>query len=226
MLQDTMSSSMPAWHAFASTSAAPACASSASRLFLPMAQCGPAGAAAMRCCTSCAHRHGRGSSCCQRLRAHNIPQNSQTCKSHASPSCMACCGAPKPGWLLLRRKPACGIEVLWQGRHSAVMIQRSCLRRSQGPAQAQAAQSNAAQFSCPKCRMEYSVCETPQEYRCMCNAVADPPWDPWILPHSCGGTCGRRLMPDCGHDCVLLCHPGPCPPCPRQVQIWRVASTA
>ncbi len=51
----------------------------------------------------------------------------------------------------------------------------------------------------------------------MCGKVVDPGFDPWLLPHTCGATCDRQLQPPCGHDCVLLCHPGPCPPCPRQV---------
>lgn len=33
------------------------------------------------------------------------------------------------------------------------------------------------------------------------------------MPHSCGEICGKQL--DCEHKCVLLCHPGPCPPCPQ-----------
>lgn len=47
--------------------------------------------------------------------------------------------------------------------------------------------------------------------------VSDPEWDPWRAPHSCGELCGRRLNEDgagCDHTCLLLCHPGPCPPCP------------
>ena len=36
----------------------------------------------------------------------------------------------------------------------------------------------------------------------------NPTFDPWCIPHSCGQQCGKRLNPDCGHDCLLLCHPG------------------
>ena len=36
----------------------------------------------------------------------------------------------------------------------------------------------------------------------------NPKFDPWSVPHSCGETCERGLDPDCGHSCLLLCHPG------------------
>ncbi len=34
-----------------------------------------------------------------------------------------------------------------------------------------------------------------------------------IVPHSCGEHCHKPLR--CEHSCKLLCHPGPCPPCPQ-----------
>ncbi len=36
----------------------------------------------------------------------------------------------------------------------------------------------------------------------------DPVFNPWYLPHSCGERCDKALVPQCGHSCVLLCHPG------------------
>ncbi|CAA6654762.1 unnamed protein product [Spirodela intermedia] len=57
----------------------------------------------------------------------------------------------------------------------------------------------------------------PRIYYCYCGKVENPPPDPWIVPHSCGEICGRSLRGDCGHHCLLLCHPGPCPPCPKLV---------
>eukprot|EP00795_Rhopilema_esculentum_P000964 gene964-10730_t len=45
----------------------------------------------------------------------------------------------------------------------------------------------------------------------------DPKFDPWTIPHSCGQKCAKMLTPICGHECLLLCHPGPCPPCPKTV---------
>jgi NF-X1-type zinc finger protein NFXL1 len=72
-----------------------------------------------------------------------------------------------------------------------------------------------ARWHCPKCRSEYSKSELPREYRCFCGKQVDPVNDPWLAPHTCGDKCERPLPGDCGHNCVLLCHPGPCPTCPQ-----------
>ncbi|XP_059151561.1 NF-X1-type zinc finger protein NFXL1-like [Physella acuta] len=71
---------------------------------------------------------------------------------------------------------------------------------------------------CPKCRHEYSQRESPTKYYCFCGKEENPKFDPWLVPHSCGGVCGRKLKPNCGHSCLLLCHPGACPPCPSIVK--------
>ena len=73
--------------------------------------------------------------------------------------------------------------------------------------------------SSPKCRTEFDRKDTPKRYYCYCRKEIDPQFDPWLIPHSCGQTCGKRLVPECGHICLLLCHPGPCPPCPKQVNV-------
>ncbi|XP_073001752.1 NF-X1-type zinc finger protein NFXL2 isoform X1 [Typha latifolia] len=72
-------------------------------------------------------------------------------------------------------------------------------------------------WPCPKCRLSYPKSLIPRSYLCFCGKVEDPVPDPWILPHSCGEVCGRSLSGNCGHSCLLLCHPGPCPPCPKLV---------
>ncbi|RRT48186.1 hypothetical protein B296_00046181 [Ensete ventricosum] len=82
------------------------------------------------------------------------------------------------------------------------------------PASAAAASSD---WPCPKCRLPYPRTQVPRSYLCFCGKVEDPPPDPWILPHSCGEVCDRPLRGQCGHRCLLLCHPGPCPPCPKLV---------
>eukprot|EP00079_Xenopus_tropicalis_P028320 XP_012823254.1 PREDICTED: NF-X1-type zinc finger protein NFXL1 isoform X1 [Xenopus tropicalis] len=74
-------------------------------------------------------------------------------------------------------------------------------------------------WPCPKCRYEYKRSETPSRYYCYCGKVEDPPLDPWLVPHSCGQVCEREFKPSCGHKCLLLCHPGPCPPCPKMVTV-------
>ncbi|CDQ92663.1 unnamed protein product [Oncorhynchus mykiss] len=81
-------------------------------------------------------------------------------------------------------------------------------------------------WPCPKCRYEYSPSQTPSRYVCYCGKVQDPPLDPWLLPHSCGLVCDRALNPACGHRCLLLCHPGPCPPCPKMVSVSCMCSKA
>ncbi|GAB1864395.1 NF-X1-type zinc finger protein NFXL1 [Camponotus japonicus] len=74
-------------------------------------------------------------------------------------------------------------------------------------------------WACPKCRMEYNQDQIPRSYECFCKKTINPPYQPWIIPHSCGETCGKLLQPECGHKCVLLCHPGPCPPCAKMVSV-------
>ncbi|KOC62472.1 NF-X1-type zinc finger protein NFXL1 [Habropoda laboriosa] len=74
-------------------------------------------------------------------------------------------------------------------------------------------------WACPKCRMEYGQDEIPHNYKCFCKKVINPPHQPWNIPHSCGEICDKLLQPECGHKCVLLCHPGPCPPCAKILSI-------
>lgn len=75
-------------------------------------------------------------------------------------------------------------------------------------------------WNCPKCRVEYPKNLIPKIYLCFCGKLENPPSDdPWVLPHSCGEVCGRSLKNDCGHRCLLLCHPGPCPSCPQLVTV-------
>ncbi|XVE52496.1 hypothetical protein DITRI_Ditri02bG0126600 [Diplodiscus trichospermus] len=76
-----------------------------------------------------------------------------------------------------------------------------------------------ATWNCPKCRSSYSKSQIPKSYLCFCCKLQDPPSDnPWILPHSCGEICNRPLPNNCGHFCLLLCHPGPCPSCPKSIK--------
>lgn len=73
-------------------------------------------------------------------------------------------------------------------------------------------------WQCPKCRRAYDREETPVEYRCWCGKESNPQHDGWTAPHSCGLQCEKELSPPCGHRCTLLCHPGPCLPCPVVVR--------
>lgn len=74
-------------------------------------------------------------------------------------------------------------------------------------------------WSCPKCRKEHKQADIPKEYTCFCKKMVDPPVDPWLMAHCCGSVCDKLLQPECGHHCVLLCHPGACPPCPQTIHI-------
>ncbi|RUP45771.1 hypothetical protein BC936DRAFT_147757 [Jimgerdemannia flammicorona] len=64
-------------------------------------------------------------------------------------------------------------------------------------------------WRCPGCQNTRSV--VPRDYDCFCGKVHTPEYNKYITPHSCGQLCGRRR--ECPHECVLPCHPGPCPPC-------------
>lgn len=76
------------------------------------------------------------------------------------------------------------------------------------------AKDGAGQLSC--------FCRHPFFTNCALDSIADAstqrscalPALALQAPHSCGNQCNRENA-GCGHPCVLLCHPGPCPPCPR-----------
>lgn len=69
-------------------------------------------------------------------------------------------------------------------------------------------------WRCPHCNKTHRQHEGPPVSRCFCGKYANPEFNPYITPHSCGDLCGRmRAGTDCPHPCNLPCHPGPCPPC-------------
>ncbi|KAH8324012.1 hypothetical protein KR074_006983 [Drosophila pseudoananassae] len=74
-------------------------------------------------------------------------------------------------------------------------------------------------WCCPQCRRDYLPADKPTQYNCFCGKEANPQAQPFLVPHSCGEICGKLLQPKCGHDCKLLCHPGPCPPCAQQASV-------
>ncbi len=67
------------------------------------------------------------------------------------------------------------------------------------------------QWRCPGCNLPKDV--LPKEYTCWCAKEINPKAIPGLPPHSCGNTCGKTRK--CPHPCELMCHAGPCPPCPR-----------
>jgi NF-X1-type zinc finger protein NFXL1 len=102
----------------------------------------------------------------------------------------------------------------WSRESSDRSALRAATRLPISPAHA----SDHSTWNCPKCRVQYSRSEIPKNYHCFCGKLQDPPSDPWVLPHSCGEICDRPLKHNCGHRCLLLCHPGPCPSCPKLVK--------
>lgn len=80
-------------------------------------------------------------------------------------------------------------------------------------------QQKTIKWCCPKCRTDYLPSEIPRDYVCFCKRELNPQNHPWLVPHSCGEICRKELTPNCGHRCVLLCHPGPCPPCPQIISV-------
>lgn len=101
----------------------------------------------------------------------------------------------------------------WARQCLDLQAARAVTRPSSNPTEPEAA------WNCPKCRSSYQKTKIPRRYLCYCGKEEDPPADnPWILPHSCGEVCERPLSNNCGHCCLLLCHPGPCASCPKLVK--------
>ncbi|KAM0053723.1 putative chromatin regulator PHD family [Helianthus debilis subsp. tardiflorus] len=75
--------------------------------------------------------------------------------------------------------------------------------------------SEGCNWGCPGCRSEQLMSSKDIRYVCFCGKRPDPPWDPYLTPHSCGEPCEKEIdsRSSCPHRCVLQCHPGPCPPC-------------
>lgn len=74
-------------------------------------------------------------------------------------------------------------------------------------------------WTCPNCNFSYAENNLPR-YTCYCGDIEEPPYDPLILPHSCGEYCDKLKNKDCKHErCTVLCHPGACPPCNISVSV-------
>ncbi|KAJ6760100.1 NUCLEAR TRANSCRIPTION FACTOR X-BOX BINDING 1 NFX1 [Salix purpurea] len=79
-------------------------------------------------------------------------------------------------------------------------------------------------WRCPGCQSVQLTALMDIQYICFCGKRRDPPSDLYLTPHSCGEPCGKPLEKEapgadrskedlCPHNCVLQCHPGPCPSC-------------
>lgn len=104
---------------------------------------------------------------------------------------------------------------------------------SSAPASAAPSIPNSLSWRCPACTATQK--QVPVS-KCFCGKVRSPEQtpDPFLVPHTCGQTCGKRrpppVMPSspsassssnsslpssyaCPHPCTEPCHAGPCPPC-------------
>lgn len=64
------------------------------------------------------------------------------------------------------------------------------------------------------------ITQIPQHYTCFCKKELTPASHLWLVPHSCGELCEKPLKSQhglCSHNCMILCHPGPCPPCSQTI---------
>ncbi|XP_037933957.1 NF-X1-type zinc finger protein NFXL1 [Teleopsis dalmanni] len=125
-------------------------------------------------------------------------------------------------------------DSIWSCRHCYCFFHLNCIRRwandSIAQIKAQTSQDDQGYYNhlgefippkkkrgvrwfCPQCREEYEPVERPTVYKCFCGNEENPTYQPFLVPHSCGEICSKQLQPQCGHKCMLLCHPGPCPPC-------------
>ena len=67
-------------------------------------------------------------------------------------------------------------------------------------------------WRCPACNNESSSVSL--SYYCFCGKRKNPENNQHDTPHSCGELCGKKRGNEwCTHNCTILCHPGPCPPC-------------
>ncbi|KAG5490497.1 hypothetical protein JKF63_00617 [Porcisia hertigi] len=78
-----------------------------------------------------------------------------------------------------------------------------------------ATQEELNSFRCPLCQ-SFNKKSSLTVYQCYCGKTTKPPVDAMLVPGSCGQPCERHQADfSCPHRCMLLCHPGPCPPCTR-----------
>ncbi|CAB5373546.1 unnamed protein product [Rhizophagus irregularis] len=115
--------------------------------------------------------------------------------------CMICCENIRPG----NRTWSCG--VCWAVFHLNC-TQKWARKSSNGS-------RTTETWRCPGCQNISDV--IPEKYKCFCGNVENPLNNRYLTPHSCGNVCGKKR--DCPHNCTLLCHPGPCPPCSAMAPI-------
>ncbi|WIA21924.1 hypothetical protein OEZ85_004291 [Tetradesmus obliquus] len=137
-------------------------------------------------------------------------------------TCLICLGTIKPTEAVWQCGSSCYAQFHlpciqeWARNQLATAAYKASRAADPGSAAADAAPA-VHEWGCPKCRHGYGSSQLPRGYSCFCGKQEEPEWDPWLAPHSCGELCGKPLPGSCEHSCLLLCHPGPCPPCPLLV---------
>ena len=125
--------------------------------------------------------------------------------------------------------PICTSEVLrrskvWSCRKCWTVFHLDCVKKWCSNQARQEQQSDRQQpntWRCPGCNLDQDA--RPGDYHCWCEKELNPQPVAGLPPHSCGQTCGKqRILPkSCPHPCDLLCHAGPCPPCPYTGPVKR-----
>lgn len=133
--------------------------------------------------------------------------------------CLICLGSIKPSESVWHCSGSCYavFHLPCMQDWARSQLDAASLRASNAAAGGAAPPRDSLDFHCPKCRCSYAASRAPRAYTCFCGKQEDPEWDPWLAPHTCGELCSRQLPGSCSHACRLLCHPGPCPPCPLVV---------
>lgn len=105
------------------------------------------------------------------------------------------------------------IQIQMERQHIHIPEQGYDYTEPQSSASQSAKESALKPWTCPCCRSEHK--DTPIA-SCFCGKCKRTKIIPLFNePHSCGEMCGRlREGTTCPHPCTLVCHPGPCPPCP------------
>ncbi|KAL3250072.1 hypothetical protein MRX96_055680 [Rhipicephalus microplus] len=117
--------------------------------------------------------------------------------------CMVCCERVR------------GTDAIWSCSSCYHIFHLSCVRKW---ALSPAALVKEGGWRCPGC--QGTVLAVPDRYICFCGKRANPEWNRYGVPHSCGEMCGRSrgVSSMCVHRCNLQCHPGQCPPCSATVR--------
>lgn len=108
------------------------------------------------------------------------------------------------------------LQATWDCKQCYQIFHIFCIKKW-SRSQMALADTESGGWRCPGCQ---SVTKSSPNYVCFCGKTTEPTYNRNETPHSCGEVCGREkkiLYPGCTHKCIILCHPGPCPPCTASV---------